>query len=235
MSSDRAAHRGESAAEVVEEIRERHAVLLACLLAAFVVEGIVPRGPWERGAVTLLLSGTLLLAFAAAQMTRRRLHIATAVVAIGIGVVLVSLLAGESKIAHGASALANTLLIALAPPAVVLGVMRTLRIRRQVTIDVVFGVLCLYLLIGMLFAFIYQAIDNFSGQAAFANGLEANPSRALYFSFATLTTVGYGDLSLRTDLGHTLSVLEALIGQIYLVTVVAVIVANLTPRQLARH
>jgi len=42
-----------------------------------------------------------------------------------------------------------------------------------------------------------------------------------------LTTVGYGDLTARTDLGHTLAVFEALIGQIYLVTVVSLIVSNL--------
>jgi hypothetical protein len=55
-------------------------------------------------------------------------------------------------------------------------------------------------------------------------------SECLYFSFTTLTTVGYGDLTARTDLGHTLAVFEALIGQIYLVTVVSLIVGNLRRR-----
>jgi voltage-gated potassium channel Kch len=53
----------------------------------------------------------------------------------------------------------------------------------------------------------------------------------VYFSFATLTTVGYGDLTARTDLGRTLAVMEALLGQLYLVTVVSVGVANLVPRR----
>ncbi len=52
-------------------------------------------------------------------------------------------------------------------------------------------------------------------------------AHCLYFSFTSLTTVGYGDLTARTNLGHTLSVSEALLGQIYLVTVVSLIVANL--------
>jgi voltage-gated potassium channel Kch len=55
------------------------------------------------------------------------------------------------------------------------------------------------------------------------------PNDFLYFSFATLTTVGYGDLVAATDLGRSLAVSEALIGQIYLVTVVALIVGNLRP------
>ena len=57
-------------------------------------------------------------------------------------------------------------------------------------------------------------------------------SNCLYFSFTTLTTVGYGDFVARTDLGHTLCVFEMLIGQIYLVTVVSLIVSNLRrPRE----
>ena len=55
--------------------------------------------------------------------------------------------------------------------------------------------------------------------------------RYLYFSYSTLTTVGYGDLVARSNLGHTLSAFEALLGQIYLVTVVAVIVTNVVPRR----
>jgi hypothetical protein len=52
-------------------------------------------------------------------------------------------------------------------------------------------------------------------------------SHCLYFSFTTLATVGYGDFVARTDLGHTLAISEALIGQIYLVTVVSLIISNL--------
>jgi Ion channel len=118
----------------------------------------------------------------------------------------------------------------LAPPAIVVGVMRSLRARRQVTVEAVFGVLCIYLLVGMFFAFTYGVIDRVGGPF-FANGGVANVSNCLYFSFTTLTTVGYGDFTAAGQLGHTLSNVEALIGQIYLVTVVSVIVGNLRPRR----
>ncbi len=49
----------------------------------------------------------------------------------------------------------------------------------------------------------------------------------MYYSFVTLSTLGYGDLTARTDLGRMLSVSEALLGQLYLVSVVALLVANL--------
>jgi hypothetical protein len=125
--------------------------------------------------------------------------------------------------------IANLLLVTLAPPAIVVGIVRALRARGRVTLEAVFGVLCLYILVGMFFAFLYGAIDRI-GQDFFAQGAQATTSNCLYFSFTTLTTVGYGDFTAATNLGHTLSVSEALLGQIYLVTVVAVFVGNLIRR-----
>ena len=69
--------------------------------------------------------------------------------------------------------------------------------------------------------------DLLGGHPFFAGDQSTTVAHCLYFSFASLTTVGYGDLTARTNLGHTLSVSEALLGQIYLVTVVSLIVANL--------
>ena len=79
----------------------------------------------------------------------------------------------------------------------------------------------------MLYAFLYGSIDRLGGDPFFAGEAAATASNCLYFSFTTLTTVGYGDLTARSNLGHTIAVSEALIGQIYLVTVVAVLVSGL--------
>jgi hypothetical protein len=95
-----------------------------------------------------------------------------------------------------------------------------------------FGVLCLYLLIGLMFAVAYGAIDEVSDTSFFTNG-STQRDDYLYFSFTTLSTVGYGDLTAATNLGRSLAITEALVGQLYLVTVVAVIVSNLGPAQRA--
>lgn len=92
------------------------------------------------------------------------------------------------------------------------------------------GVLSLYMLMGMFFAFVYGALDRLGGDPFFAEGTPATVANCLYYSFTTLTTVGYGDLVARSDVGHTLSIFEALTGQIYLVTVVSLIVGNLGRR-----
>jgi hypothetical protein len=87
------------------------------------------------------------------------------------------------------------------------------------------GVLCLYLLFGMFFAFVYGALNRID-EPFFVQSAVASASTCQYFSFTTLTTVGFGDLTARTPVGHTLAVLEALVGQIYLVTIVSLIVSN---------
>ena len=82
----------------------------------------------------------------------------------------------------------------------------------------------------MFFAFVYGAIDRYA-YPFFAEHVTGNVSNCLYFSFTTLTTVGYGDVTAATNLGHTLSSLEGLTGQIYLVTVVSLLVGNLRARR----
>jgi hypothetical protein len=77
----------------------------------------------------------------------------------------------------------------------------------------------------LFFAYLYSAIGAVNGHF-FAGRHGATIVDYLYFSFATLTTVGYGDLTAAGDLGRMLAVSEALTGQLYLVTVVALLVGN---------
>ena len=172
-----------------------------------------------------LAGASLLLAVRAANLGGPLL-IAAAVAA---GLVLASSIvrATVGGVDDGAARLMNALLVAFGPPAIALGIIHDLRSTGRVRIQTVMGVLSLYMLLGMLFAFVYGAIDRLGGDPFFASGDAATTSNCLYFSFTTLTTVGYGDLVARSDLGHTLAVVEALLGQIYLVTVVSLIVSNL--------
>jgi hypothetical protein len=208
---------------------ERYGLLLVGLLAAFLLQGVGSQHGWVEVLQTALLGVSVLLALWAASVRRGVIRAAAVFVLIVLAVCLVEALSGHP--AGGPALVANAILVLIAPPAIVLGVLRGVRRNGAVTFQTVFGVLSLYLLLGMLFAFTYGAIDRLGGAPFFSDGAAATPSRNLYFSFATLTTVGYGDYTARSNLGHTLAVLEALLGQLYLVTVVSVIVSNLRPRR----
>jgi Ion channel len=205
--------------------RQRYGLVLAALLLVFCIQGIAEPSAVEQVLVSFLLGATLLLALWAAQ-ARSTLLLAAGIVAVAV-IVASAAEAVAGNVDEAAVRLANLLLVALAPWAIVVGVARTVRARQGVTLEAVFGVLSVYLLLGLLFAFTYGSIDRLGSGTFFAGGQPATVAHCLYYSFTTLTTVGYGDLTAASNLGHTLSALEALLGQIYLVTIVALIVSNL--------
>jgi len=213
------------AARAESRLRQRYGVLLGALVVTFMVAGIAPGGRWQEVIVTGLAATTLVLALRAGEVDVRLVRAASVAGIAAVASVAVLAAIGESNAT--VARVTGACLVLLAPPAIVVGVVRALREHHGVTVQAVLGVLCVYLLIGMFYASLYGAIDRLGGPALFGHGIAATTSNCLYFSFATLTTVGYGDITAATNLGHTLAVGEALVGQIYLVTVVAVLVANL--------
>ena len=203
----------------------RYGALLACASVLLAVQGVMPPGPVQQVAVAALAGACLVLAVRAARLSRGLL---IASLGLAMLVVVVGMLrATIGGIGDGAARLCIAALLGLGPPAVAIGVMRDLRATGKVEVHAIAGVLALYLLLGMAFAFLYGAIDRLGSGDLFADGTDATVSRCLYFSFTTLTTVGYGDYVAASDLGHTLAIFEALLGQIYLVTVVSLLVSNL--------
>lgn len=105
--------------------------------------------------------------------------------------------------------------------------------RRTATSATLAGAIAVYLLVGLTFADLFLCLAEVTGVAYFSQTASPDSVAYLYYSFTTLTTVGFGDLTAGTDLGRMLAVVEALLGQLYLVTVVAVIVATRRPRTIA--
>jgi hypothetical protein len=99
-----------------------------------------------------------------------------------------------------------------------------------VVLPVVLGALAVYLLVGLVFAFAIGAAAVGVNGAFFASGTDATQSARTYYSFTTLTTTGFGDLTAAGRGGRAIAVLEMLLGQLYLVTVIATLVGNLRRR-----
>ena len=214
---------GGASQDAAAERRQRYGLLLIALLLTLLAQGMLPPGEVQDILATTLLGATLVLALRTSDVRRSWLVVAAVLAALMVLQTVVLAVAGH--VDSLSTSLANALLVALAPPAVVVGVLRSLRRHERIPVEAVMGVLCLYLLFGMFFAFVYGALNHVD-EPFFAGGADATASALQYFSFVTLTTVGYGDYVARTSVGHTLAVLEALIGQIYLVTIVSLIVSN---------
>lgn len=115
--------------------------------------------------------------------------------------------------------------LAIVAPIVIL---RRLVHHAAITLRTILGALCVYLLIGYFFSVLYVFINNLAADGFFAQGkAAATPTNFIYFTYVTLTTVGFGDLSPAGDTGKILVITEALLGQLYLVTIVALLVGNI--------
>jgi hypothetical protein len=95
----------------------------------------------------------------------------------------------------------------------------------SVTLQSIYAALSAYILIGLMFAAVFGAIDGLGGTDFFANGEAANLRTYQYFSFTTLTTLGYGDFTAGGSFGRAVAVLEAITGQVFLATLVARLVS----------
>ncbi|MFI5045205.1 MAG: potassium channel family protein [Acidimicrobiales bacterium] len=116
-------------------------------------------------------------------------------------------------------------LLLMVTPVVVIG---RLLMRPKITLDTVAASLAGYLQIGLLFASVYSLVSQIETVPFFATGSDLLSTFDFqYFSFITLTTVGYGDLTPATNAGRSLAMLEAVVGQVFLVTIVAVVVGNI--------
>ncbi|MEZ5208161.1 MAG: potassium channel family protein [Acidimicrobiales bacterium] len=105
-------------------------------------------------------------------------------------------------------------------------VLRRVLVSHRIDLNVLAGALVAYLLIGLFFALLYGAVSTVV-DPFFAQLDDPAIADDTYFSFITIATVGYGDLSPAPGVPRSLAVLEAVIGQVFLVTIVARVVSNL--------
>lgn len=204
------------------------AIVLILVLVSVSFQVAAPDTDWSRF-VTIALGAAILLVSAWAAHARRPLVRGAALIAGLLAVLALVVLIVTGEVSSATAALVNGLLVAFAPAVVASGLVRDIRAVGGVTLPTLSGVLAIYLLVGMLFSFLDGATAALESEPFFSEVSNPDRSDFLYFSYITLSTTGYGDLAPLTDVGRMLAVTESLIGQIYLVTVVALIVANLRP------
>ena len=204
--------------------RRRYAavLLLAVITVVFLI--VAPTGAASR-AIGLVLAGSMLLIAvltSRAELTLRE----SAAGGVGLVTLAVALATGLDAIPRPIGSGIGVVVIVTTIGQLVRGLVRLLR-ERGVTLQAVAGALAVYLLLGILFAFAVGFAAKVAHGPYFAQGFDGSESQHVYFSFTSMTTTGYGDLTPATRGGRALSVLEMLLGQIYLVTVISLLVGNL--------
>lgn len=210
--------------ERLERMRAAHSywAVLGAIFVTFFLAALLPDSRWASSVIALAQSATLLITIWTAGwgMMERTFPFVLAMAAAAAAVVNF-ILRGDAVIAVLgilAGVLTVTIAVVIAKGAVA---------QNEVNSRSVAGAICVYFLFGMLFMWLYGVLAVLGKTPFFAQGTDGTRAIRLYFSYTTLATLGYGDYTAARGLGRTLSVLEALLGQLYLVTVVAVIVTRL--------
>jgi Ion channel len=204
----------------------RYRAVLVLILASFVFAAVAGNGTWTTSVLLVLQSTTLAAALWTAGLAPADSRLVILLLGASAATAL-GLLASSRPALEGAGGLLSGLLVVATIVVIAIGVIDQGEVNEQS----VSGAICIYLLIGMVFLFLYNAIAGIGSGDFFAQGTDGTRSIRLYFSYVTLSTVGYGDYTPAGNLGHTLAVSEALLGQIYLVTVVALLVSRLRGRR----
>lgn len=176
-------------------------------------------------ASTVITGLTLVVAMRSSGAARRiRVFVGTVVVvsvAIVTIVIAAFLIAGEDLDTGSGTPSAVWVLITVTAPLVVL---RRVFQHKQVTRQTIFGAVAVFLLIALTFDYAFLTVNAFSATGPVFETPE--PTTAyMYFSLVTITTLGYGDLSPVSEFARLLAASEAVIGQIFLVTIVARLVS----------
>lgn len=200
---------------------DSYGVVLLLILLDYVAVSALSDGEWGRIIIVVLLGATLLFALHTSQARVIWQLLAIVYLLASTLLTVISVAAPGAIDLSQQTSIAGGLLLIITPFAI----LRRISTHRVVTTETVLGAVCVYLLLGFSFTFIYSAIGFLSAAPFFVGQPHATPNEYLFFSYTTLTTVGYGNLVPAGNLGQTFAMLEALVGQIYLVIVVARLVS----------
>jgi hypothetical protein len=190
--------------------------LISVLLVPPFLKPVFPRANLVGALVFIVLVARVARANGESRVFR--LALATAVMSVALRAVST----GAVWQSLGGFGLAQRLVTALGFTYVVIALLRRVLEAGPVDAEKLFGAVAAYLMIGLAFASVYEAIAHWKPAAfTFPNGDAADTDGLFYFSLVTLSTVGYGDVVPNLPEARVLAVLEAILGQLYLAILMA--------------
>jgi hypothetical protein len=171
----------------------------------------------------VISSVTLLFVLHTAGAQRRIFRIVAIVVFLAVAGTIVTVIVGDGTMGRSATSLVGLLLAVLAP----LVILRRIVLANTITFRLVLGALSIYLLFGLAYSYLFPLVAILGGHPFFVQTDTPASIDYAYFSYTTLATVGYGDFTAATGVGRIISISEALVGQLFLVSAVALLVGNI--------
>jgi Ion channel len=216
--------------ERAERARDAFGLVLVLVLVTYVLTSLLGTHGWSAVILCISTSATSIVALVSSHVKHERVRVAAAFA--GASVLFSALdAAGGGRIWLNLGSLIQIVLLGMAMTAVLVRVITT----QEVNSRTILGAISVYTVLGILFTFVYAAVDRIQGGPFFEGEPHPQGGDFLFFSYTTLTTTGYGNLVPGGQPGRMLSGLEMMAGQIFLVTLVAGLVALWRPGESLRR
>jgi hypothetical protein len=209
------------------EPRFRYGAVFVIVLTLVVFEIVAPEGPAQRAVAVALAGGALVVAVATWRTRSDKQGLLAVLVSVGVVALVVG--AATEVLSPAVEAAAVAFLVLAIPATLVRGLVRLVG-EKGATLHAIAGALAIYLMLGLLFASVIGFVVDVQDEPYFAQADVSNGDR-VYYSFTVLTTTGFGDYTAATSAGHALAVLEMLAGQLFLVTVIGVLIGHYVRRR----
>jgi hypothetical protein len=213
-----------------ERVRDEFGLVLALVLASYVLVSLLDNRGWSAVILAIATSATSVVALTSSHVKAGLVRSAIWLSALTVALVVIAAITG----AHTWLDLASAIQIALLAVAMA-AVLRRVITTAEVGSRTILGAISVYTVLGILFTFLYGTVDRIQGGPFFEGHAHPGGSDFIFFSYTTLTTTGYGNLVPGGQPGRMISGLEMMIGQIFLVTLVAGLVSLWRPGEALRR
>jgi hypothetical protein len=219
---------GERWTRFASRIANAYGVVLLLVVGIYVLASLVYFRGWGAVALTAITAACTTVALVSSESRPPRPRVSVAVGSAAVAVALASALGASGKLL-AIAALAQVALLAVAA-AEILG---TVLQEHEVNFRTILGAISVYVMLGILFTWVYVAVDKLQAGSFF--GQPTQVGDFVFFSITTLSTTGYGNLVPAAQPGRMLSGIEMLMGQIFLVTLIAGLVSLWRPGMARRR
>jgi Ion channel len=211
-------------------VSDAFGIVFVLVLTTYVLTSLLANHGWSAVVLTIATSATSVVALTSSHAHARLVRGAVLLSGLTILLAVVAAATDERTWLNFASAI-QIVLLTIAMGAV----LRRVVTSAEVGFRTILGAISVYTVLGILFTFLYGTVDRIQGGLFFEGVVAPAGSDFLFFSYTTLTTTGYGNLVPGGQPGRMISGLEMMLGQIFLVTLVAGLVSLWRPGEALRR
>jgi len=216
--------------ERAERVTDAFGLVLALVLLTYVLASLMDNRGWSAVVLVLATGATSVVALTSSHVRPGFVRGSLWLSALAVGLAMIAAASDEQWILNVASVV-QICLLAFAMAAVLWRVVTSVEVGSRT----ILGAISVYAVLGILFTFAYGMVDRIQGGPFFEEVGHPSGSDFIFFSYTTLTTTGYGNLVPGGQPGRMISGLEMMIGQIFLVTLVAGLVSLWRPGEALRR